>query len=124
MLVISRQRDEHVEIGARDQIIIALTKTQLAALQALAKSQNQSLLANRALFDHLQAARPGPVKVMVVDIMGDKTRLGIDAPRSMEIYRSEVADERGQGRFKRRPPAPTPANTETQRSEDDGGYVA
>lgn len=33
------------------------------------------------------------VVVTVVDIRGDKIRLGIDAPRAMAVHRAEVADE-------------------------------
>lgn len=30
------------------------------------------------------------IKVMVVDIRGDKVRLGIEAPRGVEVHREEV----------------------------------
>lgn len=32
------------------------------------------------------------VKVMVVDIRGDKVRLGVEAPKHVPVHRSEVAD--------------------------------
>ena len=33
------------------------------------------------------------IVVTIVDIRGDKIRVGIDAPRSMAVHRSEVAEE-------------------------------
>lgn len=32
------------------------------------------------------------IKITVVDIRGDKVRLGIDAPKDVRIYRQEVYD--------------------------------
>lgn len=32
------------------------------------------------------------VEIMIVDIRGDKVRLGIRAPRSIEVHRKEVYD--------------------------------
>lgn len=36
---------------------------------------------------------PGAVRVVVVEIRGDKIRLGIDAPREMPVHRREVFDQ-------------------------------
>jgi carbon storage regulator len=33
---------------------------------------------------------PGKITVRIVDIRGDKVRLGIDAPKDMPVHRSEV----------------------------------
>lgn len=36
----------------------------------------------------------GPdIRITVVDIRGDKVRIGIDAPDHVQVHRSEVADE-------------------------------
>ena len=35
------------------------------------------------------------VEVMVLGVSGDKVRLGITAPREIEVFRKEVIDERG-----------------------------
>ena len=48
------------------------------------------------------------VTVTVIEVRGDKVRLGIDAPRDVPVHREEVADQiraaRGAG-----PPAAAPA---------------
>ena len=33
------------------------------------------------------------IRVVVVDVRGDKVRLAIDAPRNMQIYRNEVLEK-------------------------------
>lgn len=35
----------------------------------------------------------GHIRIMVVDIRGDKCRLGIEAPKDMSVHRREVQDE-------------------------------
>jgi carbon storage regulator len=37
----------------------------------------------------------GNVEIMVLGVSGDKVRLGITAPREVEVFRKEVIDERG-----------------------------
>lgn len=32
------------------------------------------------------------IRVVVIEVRGDKVRLGIDAPRNMPVHRKEVAD--------------------------------
>lgn len=34
----------------------------------------------------------GNIRVMVIEVRGDKVRLGIDAPRDCTVHRQEVAD--------------------------------
>lgn len=34
----------------------------------------------------------GNIKIMVIEIRGDKVRLGIDAPREVSVHRREVFD--------------------------------
>lgn len=49
------------------------------------------------------------IKITVVDIRGDKVRLGVDAPRTMPVHRKEVYDAiRREGRA-------SPAYTEKQK---------
>ena len=35
----------------------------------------------------------GNIRIHVIEIRGDKVRIGIDAPREMTVHRKEVADE-------------------------------
>jgi carbon storage regulator len=35
------------------------------------------------------------VEIMVLGVSGDKVRLGITAPREVDVFRKEVIDERG-----------------------------
>lgn len=44
----------------------------------------------------------GGVRIKVVDIKGDKIRLGIEAPKTVAVHRSEVAERIG---FEGRKPA-------------------
>jgi len=37
------------------------------------------------------------VEIMVLGVSGDKVRLGITAPREVDVFRKEVIDERGAG---------------------------
>lgn len=39
----------------------------------------------------------GNIKVMIVDIRGDKVRLGIDAPRDVVVDREEIYEEKKRG---------------------------
>jgi carbon storage regulator len=36
----------------------------------------------------------GDIEIMVLGVSGDKVRLGIDAPREVEVFRKEVIDDR------------------------------
>lgn len=40
-----------------------------------------------------ETVRVGPVEIIVVEIRGDKVRLGFDAPRSIAVVRSELESE-------------------------------
>lgn len=35
------------------------------------------------------------VEIMVLGVSGDKVRLGINAPREVDVFRKEVIEERG-----------------------------
>jgi carbon storage regulator CsrA len=39
-----------------------------------------------------QTVRVGPVVIMVVEVCGDKVRLGFDAPRSIPVVRTELEE--------------------------------
>jgi carbon storage regulator len=51
------------------------------------------------------------IRVMVCEIVGDKVRVGVDAPRDVLVLRSEIADD---GR-PARPPALPDVHTEVER---------
>ena len=34
----------------------------------------------------------GDIRIVVIEVRGDKVRLGIEAPREMPVHRKEVAD--------------------------------
>ncbi len=46
------------------------------------------------------------IVVMVVDIRGDKVRLGIEAPKEVAVHRREVYDAIKRGESPKHPPAP------------------
>ncbi len=46
------------------------------------------------------------IVVMVVDIRGDKVRLGIEAPKEVSVHRREVYDAIKRGETPKHPPAP------------------
>ena len=48
--------------------------------------------------------------VMVVDIRGDKVRLGIEAPKEVSVHRREVYDAIKRGESPKHAPAPKPAS--------------
>ena len=49
------------------------------------------------------------VVVTIVDIRGDKVRLGIEAPKEVSVHRREVYDAIKRGESPKHPPAPAPA---------------
>lgn len=61
MLVLSRLRDQSIVIDARDLVKLAKEKPEALA-----------------------------IRITVVDIRGDKVRLGITAPSSVPVHRDEV----------------------------------
>ena len=40
----------------------------------------------------------GVVDIVVVDIRGDKVRIGVEAPREIEVVRTELVDDSSQGK--------------------------
>lgn len=49
----------------------------------LSRKKNESLVIGEP---------PNQIIVTVVDVRGDKTRLGVDAPREISVHRQEVFD--------------------------------
>jgi carbon storage regulator len=84
MLVLSRQRDESIVVGD-DRTVMA----QLSPLeeQKLRECQDAGLT---DLFKRLLQTLGQPTECCVVDIRGDKVRLGINAPRNVPLNRREV----------------------------------
>lgn len=82
MLVLSRQRDE--------ELVIDLSQ---ASDAEIAEMRTGGRL----------------MTIVVVDIRGDKVRLGLNAPRSVDLHRREVWDEIH--KEKKKAPAPAAAGT-------------
>lgn len=87
MLVLARQRDETLTIGGEQTVHVDLTPGDLKALRQCTDPAFLDLSAR------LLAATAGPIEVTVVDIRGDKVRLGMAAPRDVAVHRKEVYRE-------------------------------
>ncbi len=86
MLVLSRQRDEEIVIGGEDMHSVEIKPTDVTALMKLCPTLPE--LVQNVLAPLLASKRN--VRVTVVDIRGDKVRLGIDAPGHLSVHRREV----------------------------------
>lgn len=89
MLVLNRQRDEVVVIGDADTVHVPLSA---ADREALRRVRDPALV---GLARRLLEAQPGPIQTTIVDIRGDKVRLGFTAPRDVRVDRREVYEQRG-----------------------------
>ena len=49
------------------------------------------------------------IRLVVVEIRGDKVRLGIDAPKDVSVHRQEVYDQIRRDSATDRPPLPPPS---------------
>lgn len=85
MLVMSRQRDESIFIGGERTAHVVLTDDECFALGNTLDPVLAGL--GRRMMTSL-----GPIPIQVVDIRGDKVRLGITAPKELSVHRSEVYD--------------------------------
>ena len=90
MLVLSRKRDESIEIGV-DKVIARIVDA--VADKVFRMAGEKCGLAE--IKEQLAGVLPqyGPVKVVIVEIRGDKVRLGIDASTDIPVHRKEVADD-------------------------------
>lgn len=51
------------------------------------------------------------VEIMVLGVSGDKVRIGINAPREIEVFRKEVKDSRNGNGVEREAPAPADSDS-------------
>ena len=59
-----------------------------SAVSAVGRSENAMLVLSRKKGERIVI--DGNIVITVVDVRGDKVRLGIEAPRDVPIHRSEV----------------------------------
>jgi len=67
----------------------------------LSRKKNESIVINENII------------ITVVEVRGDKVRLGIQAPRDVAIHRSEIYDQLKKLSTEGTAPAPEPAPTDT-----------
>lgn len=65
----------------------------------LSRKKNESIVINENII------------ITVVEIRGDKVRLGIQAPRDVAIHRSEIYDQLKKATSEETTPAPAPTDT-------------
>ncbi len=65
----------------------------------LSRKKNESIVINENII------------ITVVEIRGDKVRLGIQAPRDVAIHRSEIYDQLKKATTEGTAPAPAPTDT-------------
>lgn len=103
MLVLSRQAGQTVIIGEDlfvtvDKILSQAGQLSVCAPARVIKGVSGTVLEKRANVAAILLARDehvdlGPeIRVTVVDIRGDKLRLGIDSPPELPVHRKEVYD--------------------------------
>lgn len=101
LLVLARMRDQSIEIGSHDTTLLALTEAEVAAIEVAAslvaefapgaEPPHEATLV--ALVNRLKSVAMGPAEVIVVDIRGEKVRLGTLADKSIPVHRKEVAEQ-------------------------------
>ncbi len=111
MLVLSRKRDEKIVIGA-GQIVLTIIEVRRDKVRIGIWAPQFGVVRSEVLEDGMRPGPPPPsdgtgllvlsrkkdekiligdnVDIMVVDIQGDKVRLGIEAPRDVTVHREEV----------------------------------
>ena len=84
MLVLSRQRDETIMIGDDRTSMVQITPLEE---QKLRHCTEPGLF---ELCGRLLASLGNPIQTTVVDIRGDKVRIGVTAPKETPVHRKEV----------------------------------
>ena len=102
MLVLARQRDESVLLGGKDTAFVKISpeteqiierfKAWQAKGVSIEEEQEEIFSIVVAISTALASAERGPIDMSVVDIRGDKVRLGFNAPRSVSVHRKEIYD--------------------------------
>jgi carbon storage regulator len=78
----------------------------------LSRNKNQSIVINGNIF------------VTIVEVNGNKVRLGIDAPKEVSVHRSEIHERINQGNSTSPAPDPAPvAELSKQISEEAGKHI-
>lgn len=90
MLVVSRFKDESVQLGGEHTLPRMLTEQEYEALLIAGVGMTPLSTAVRKVIDLLMA----PVHVTVLDIRGDKVRLGVTAAKALPVDREEIADSK------------------------------
>lgn len=90
MLVLTRLRDEKTMIGDERTTHARLSDEEMSLLRDCADPRLIPL-ANRLLLNL------GALPVTLVDVRGEKARIGFDAPVEIPIHRKEVADAIARG---------------------------
>ena len=114
MLVLSRQRDEAILVGDEQTAFVQVMKGEEELLKAVLACKDLSelvVLLQKKLkdakpedrtrhFDMVKAfigkvvsAPRGPAEIMIVDIRGDKTRLGVTLNAHVPVHRKEVYEQ-------------------------------
>ncbi len=90
MLVLSRQVDEAVMIGDAIMVTVVSIRAEMATLFVRYCDANQRVEQKLALEKDDRLEITDDVHVYVVDIRGDKVRLGVVAPAAFSVHRREV----------------------------------
>ncbi len=92
MLVLQRLKDETVEIGSCDTVMVALTAAEVAAIKEVARTAAGAGIYGLAC--RLGESKAGPIEVTLVDVRDNyRARIGFEAPKGIPVHRKEVAEQ-------------------------------